>query len=84
MVPITLPVSSPVLRTTVKAAVFVLASLAAIFCASAGLGLLRMLVSGLSSGAVTSLAELATHSGLTLLVLALAAGGAWIAKKSFW
>ena len=84
MSPATLHPSSTAVRVTLRTLVFAVATLAAIFFASAGLGLLRLLVSGLSSGADPGIAELATHSGLTLLFFGLAGIGAYIAKKSFW
>lgn len=72
------------LRATLKTLAFLCASFAAIFCASAGYGLLRMLFAGMSSGADVGLAEFSTHSGLTLVFFVLSGLGAYAAKKCFW
>ena len=72
------------LRTTLKTLAFLCASFAAIFCASAGYGLLKMLLVGMSSGADIAVAEFLTHSGLTLVFFVLAGLGAYLAKKCFW
>jgi hypothetical protein len=56
-------------------------SFAAIFSASAGYGLLKMLLVGISSGADIGFAEFATHSGLTIVFLVLAGLSAYVAKK---
>jgi hypothetical protein len=60
------------------------ASFAAIFSASAGYGLLKMLVVGMSSGADIQVAEFVTHSGLTIVFFVAAGLGAYAAKKCFW
>jgi hypothetical protein len=52
-----------------------------VFSASAGYGLLKMLVVGMSNGADVGIAEFSTHSGLTLVFFVLAALGAYGAKK---
>ena len=80
----TLYSSSPMLRATLKTLVFGLSSFAALFCASAGYGLLKMLISGMSSGATIGVAEFATHSGLTIVFFVLAGLGVYVAKKCFW
>jgi predicted transporter len=69
---------------TLKTLVFGLSSLAAIFFASAGYGLLKMLLSGVSSGASIGIAEFSTHSGLTIVFFVLAGLGVYVAKKCFW
>lgn len=73
--------SSPLLRVTLKAVVFALAAFAAIFFASTGYGLLKALLSGVSSSASGGVLELSTHSGLTAVCFVLAAVGAVVAKK---
>ena len=72
------------LRATLKTVAFLSASFAAIFSASAGYGLLKMLLAGMSSGAAIGLAEFSTHSGLTLVFFVCAGLGAYLAKKCFW
>jgi predicted transporter len=69
---------------TLTTLVFGLSSLAAIFFASAGYGLLKMLLSGVSSGASIGIAEFSTHSGLTIVFFVLAGLGVYVAKKCFW
>jgi hypothetical protein len=76
--------SNAPLRVTLKTVAFLLSSFAAIFSASAGYGLLKMLVVGISSGASIGVAEFATHSGLTIAFFVLAGLGAYVAKKCFW
>jgi len=71
-------------RATLKILAFVLALFAAVFSASAGYGLLKMLLEGMSSGSKIGVAEFSTHSGLTLVVFVLAALGAYAAKKRYW
>jgi hypothetical protein len=63
---------------------FLLSSFAAIFSASAGYGLLKMLLVGMSSGADIGLAEFSTHGGLTIVFFALAGLSAFVAKRCFW
>ena len=77
-------VSNVPLRVTLKTVAFLCSSFAAIFSASAGYGLLKMLLVGMSSGAAIGLAEFSTHSGLTLVFFVLAALCAYVAKKCFW
>ena len=72
------------LRATLKTVAFLCASFAAIFCASAGYGLLKLLFTAMSSGADIGLAEFSTHSGLTLVFFVLAGLSAYGAKKCFW
>jgi hypothetical protein len=76
--------SNAPLRVTLKTVAFLLSSFAAIFSASAGYGLLKMLLVGIGSGAPIGVAEFATHSGLTLVFFVLAGLGAYAAKKCFW
>ena len=80
----TLYSSNTVFRATLKTSVFGLSSFAAIFCAAAGYGLLKMLLTGLSAGADVGIAELSTHSGLTVAFFAMAGVGAYVAKKCLW
>jgi hypothetical protein len=72
------------LRVTLKTLAFLCSSFAAIFSASVGYGLLKMLLVGMSSGGDIGLAEFSTHSGLTLVFFVLAGLSAYIAKKCFW
>ena len=72
------------LRATLKTLAFLFSSFAAIFCASAGYGLLKMLLVARSSGAEIGLVEFSTHSGLTVVFLMLAGLSAYGAKKCFW
>ena len=71
-------------RGTLKLLAFVFLSFAAVFSASAGYGLLKMLFQALNSGAATSVAEVSTHSGLTIACFVLAGLGAYLAKKCYW
>ena len=71
-------------RATLKTLVFGLASFAGIFFASAGYGLLKVLLSGKSGGTSIGIAEFSTHSGLTIVFFVLAGLGAYVAKKCFW
>ena len=79
----TLYSSNAVFRATAKTLVFGLASFAAIFFASAGYGLLKMLLSGISDGASVGIAEYSTHTGLTITFFVLAGIGVYIARKCF-
>ena len=56
----------------------------AVFAASAGYGLLRMLLQGMNSGTSIGIAELSTHSGLTIVCCVLAGAGVYAAKKCYW
>ena len=76
--------SNAPVRVTLKTVAFVLSAFAAIFCASAGYGLLKMLLAGMSSGAAIGIAEFTTHSGLTLAFFVLAGLSAYVAKKCVW
>jgi hypothetical protein len=69
---------------TLKTLIFGLSSAAAIFFASAGYGLLAMLLAGTRSVASIGVAEFSTHGGLTLAFFVLAGVGAYVAKKCFW
>ena len=80
----TLYSSSAMFRATLKTLVFGLSAFAAIFSASAGYGLLKMLLAGMSSGASIGIAEFSTHSGLTIVFFVVAGLGAYVAKKCFW
>jgi hypothetical protein len=71
-------------RGTLKLLAFVLLSFAAVFSASVGYGLLKMLFHALNSGAAIGVAEVATHSGLTVASFVLAGSGAYLAKKCYW
>lgn len=77
-------VASAVLGTTLKALTFLVASFAGIFCASAGYGLLNMLLGGMSRGASIGISEFVTHSGLTIVFFLLAGLSAYSAKKCYW
>ena len=72
------------LRATLKTLAFLVASFAAIFSASAGYGLLKMLLAAMSSGADIGMAEFSTHSGLTIVFFVFTGLSAYIAKKCFW
>ena len=72
------------LRATVKTLAFVLSLFVTVFSASAGYGLLKMLLAGMSSGAAIGIAEFSTHSGLTLVFFVLAGLSAYVAKKCVW
>jgi uncharacterized membrane protein len=75
---------SALFGATLNAFVFVLSSFAAIFCASAGYGLLKMLLDGMSRGESIGIAEMVTHSGLTVVFFVLAGLSAYLAKKCYW
>ena len=79
----TLYSSNAAFRATLKTLVFGLSSFAAIFFASAGYGLLKMLLPA-SGGTNIGIAEFSTHSGLTIVFFVLAGIGAYVAKKCFW
>jgi len=72
------------LRGPLKFVAFVVVSIAAIFSASAGYGLLKTLFQALNSGAVIGVAEVSTHSGLTVAFFVLAGLSAYLAKKCYW
>jgi hypothetical protein len=76
--------SSALLGATLNALVFALTSFAAVFCASAGYGLLKMLLGGMSRGASIGIMEFVTHSGLTVIFFVLAGLSAYWAKKCYW
>jgi len=76
--------SNALFRATLKTLVFGFSSVAAIFCASAGYGLLTMLLPAFSGGATIGIGEFSTHSGLTILFFVLAGIGAYVAKKCLW
>ena len=71
-------------RGTLKLLAFVFLSFAAIFSASAGYGLLKMLFQALNSGAAIGVAEVSTHGGLTVAFFVLAGLGTYLAKKCYW
>ena len=71
-------------RATLKTLVFVFSSFAAIFCASAGYGLLKTLLPAVSGGTNIGIAEFSTHGGLTIVLFVLAGLSAYVAKKCFW
>jgi hypothetical protein len=73
--------SNALLRAMLKTAVFGFSSFAAVFSASAGYGLLKMLLPAFGDSATIGIAEFATHGGLTLLFFAFAGIGAYVAKK---
>ena len=72
------------LRATLKTLAFLFSSFAAVFSASAGYGLLKMLLVAIRSDADIGMAEFSTHSGLTIVFFALAGLSAFVAKKCFW
>jgi hypothetical protein len=76
--------SNAPLRVTLKTLAFLCSSFAAISSASAGYGLLKMLLVGMSSGAEIGVAEFLTHSGLTIVFFVLAGLSAYVAKKCVW
>ena len=69
---------------TLKALAFLLSLFAAIFCASAGYGLLTMLLGATSRGASIGISESVTHGGLTIVFLVLAGLSAYQAKRCYW
>ena len=71
-------------RATLQTLVFVSSSFAAIFCASAGYGLFKMLLPAVSGRTSIGIAELSTHSGLTIVFFVLAGLSAHVAKRCFW
>jgi len=73
--------SNVLLRATLKTLAFLCASFVAIFSASAGYGLLKMLLVGISADADIAITEFFTHSGLTIGLFALAGLSAYVAKK---
>ena len=70
-------------RAMLKMSAFVLLLFAAVFSASAGYGLLKMLVQAMSSGAAIGMAEFSTHGGLTIVFFLLAGSSAYAAKKCY-
>ena len=76
--------SNVLFRGTLRLVAFVFLSFAAIFSASAGYGLLKMLFRALNSGAAIGVAEASTHSGLTIAFFVVAGSGAYLAKKCYW
>ena len=71
-------------RAMLKMLVFMFSLFAAMFSASAGYGLLQMLLRGMGSGAHIGIAEFSTHGGLTIAFFVLAGLGAYVAKKCYW
>jgi len=76
--------SNALVRASLKTLVFVFSSFAAIFCASAGYGLLKMLFPAISGATSIGIAEFSTHSGLTIIFFVLAGFSAYVAKKCVW
>ena len=72
------------LRATLKMLAFVFSLFAATFCASAGYGLLKMLLQAVNRGANIGIAEFSTHGGLTIAFFVLAVLSAYAAKKCYW
>ena len=77
------PSNAPV-RATLKLLAFVFSLSVATFSASAGYGLLRMLLQAMSSGTNIAIAEFSTHLGLTVVFFVLAGVSAYAAKKCYW
>ena len=71
-------------RGTLKLLAFVFLSFAAIVSASAAYGLLKTLFQALNSGAAVGVAEVSTHSGLTISFFVLTGLSAYLAKKCYW
>ena len=71
-------------RAMLKMLVFMFSLFAAMFSASAGYGLLKMLLRAMSSGAHIGIAEFSTHGGLTIAFFVLAGLGTYAAKKCYW
>jgi hypothetical protein len=76
--------SSKLFGPPLKALAFLLSAFAAIFCASAGYGLLKTLLGGMSRGASIGISEFVTHTGLTMVFFVLGGLSAYLAKKCFW
>jgi hypothetical protein len=76
--------SNAPVRVTLKTLAFLCSSFVAIFSASAGYGLLKMLLAAMSRGADIGIAEFSTHSGLTIVFFVLAGLSAYISKKCVW
>jgi len=72
------------LRATLKLLAFVFSLGAATFCASAGFGLLKMLLPAMNGSTNIGIAEFSTHGGLTVVFFVLAGLGAYAAKKCYW
>jgi hypothetical protein len=72
------------LRATLKMLVFVFSLFAATFSASAGYGLLKMLLQAVNRGANIGIAEFSTHGGLTIAFFVLAVLSAYAAKRCYW
>jgi hypothetical protein len=73
--------SNAFFRVTLKSLAFVFSLSVAIFSASAGYGLLKVLIRAMSIGAGVGIAEFSTHSGLTVTFFVFAGLGAYLAKK---
>jgi asparagine N-glycosylation enzyme membrane subunit Stt3 len=71
-------------RETLKMLAFVFSLFAVVVSASAGYGLLKLLLQAMNRGATIGIAEFATHGGLTLVLFVLAGLGAYSAKKCYW
>ena len=73
--------SNALSRVMFKLLAFVFSLSVSIFCASAGYGLLKVLIQAMGSGASIGIAEFSTHSGLTITFFVFAGLGAYLAKK---
>jgi len=71
-------------RAMLKMLAFMFSLFAAIFSASAGYGLLKMLLRAMGSGAPIGIAEFSTHGGLTIAFFVFAGLSAYVAKKCYW
>lgn len=71
-------------RATMKMLAFVFSLFVATFSASAGYGLLKMLLQAVNRGANIGIAEFSTHGGLTIVFFVLAVLGAYAAKRCYW
>lgn len=77
--------SNLLFRATLKTLVFGFSAFAAIFCASAGYGLVKLLLPAINGDVTIGIAEFSTHSGLTIVFFVLAGIGAYVAKNClFW
>jgi hypothetical protein len=73
--------SNALSRVIFKSLAFVFLWAVAIFCASAGYGLLKVLIQAMGRGESIGIAEFATHSGLTITFFLSAGLGAYLAKN---
>jgi hypothetical protein len=75
--------SNILFRSTLKGFVFAFSLFVAVFSASAGYGLLKMLPRSMSNGTSIGIAEFSTHSGLTIVFFLFAGLGIYVAKKCY-